>query len=113
VKEERRPWGKFEILLDDKTHKVKRITVKPTHKLSLQKHKKRNEHWFIVEGRALVTIGDDFFDMEPGECVDIRKELFHRIENIGNDDLVFIEVQTGEYFGEDDIVRVVDEYGRV
>jgi mannose-6-phosphate isomerase len=114
LKEEKRPWGMFEVLMgSDNTPKVKRITVKPTHKLSLQKHKLRDEHWFILQGSALVTIGSDFFDMSKGECVDIKRGLFHRIENIGRGDLIFIEIQTGEYFGEDDIERIVDEYGRV
>lgn len=111
--ENRREWGFYEILSDEESHKVKKITVYPGKRLSLQRHKKRAEHWYIVEGRAVITLNDDVFPMESGNSVDIKAEDIHRIENTGSGDLVFIEVQTGSYFGEDDIERLHDDYGRV
>ena len=108
-----RPWGNFMILSDEADHKVKRITVHPAQRLSLQRHRKRWEHWLIVSGRATVTLEQDTRILSPGEAVDIGMGVMHRVQNNGLDDLVFIEVQLGEYFGEDDIERFEDDYGRI
>lgn len=107
-----RPWGFFENLADTDTHKVKRITVYPGKRLSLQSHEKRAEHWYIVAGDALFTRNESTTRIGAGQAVDIGRREKHRIENVGGADLVFIEVQTGEYFGEDDIVRYEDDFGR-
>ncbi len=108
-----RPWGNFTVLddvCDD--HKVKRIVVAPGKRLSYQTHQKRAEHWFIVSGVATVTLDGREFELAPGESVDIAVGQAHRCENRGTSDVVFIEVQTGTYFGEDDIVRLDDDFGR-
>ncbi len=107
-----RPWGRYVVLADETDHKVKRITVKSGQRLSLQSHQRRSEHWFVVQGSGRVTLNDDFVDLGPGEAVDIPQTTRHRIENIGSTDLVFVEIQTGTYFGEDDIERFEDDYGR-
>jgi len=91
---------------------VKEITVNPGQRLSLQRHRKREEHWFIHRGEARVTINDVARVLSVGQYIDIPRECKHRIENIGKEDLVFIEIQTGEYFGEDDIERIEDDHGR-
>lgn len=108
----RRPWGFYENLVDAASHKVKRITVYPGKRLSLQSHERRSEHWFIVEGEALFTRNDDIVPLRPGMAVDIGRRDRHRIECTGPGNLVFIEIQTGDYFGEDDIVRYEDDFGR-
>jgi mannose-6-phosphate isomerase len=110
--ESRREWGYYHILSHEENHKVKRITVYPGKRLSLQRHKKRAEHWYIVEGKAVMTLNDNVFALETGGSVDIKAGDIHRIENSGTSDLVFIEVQTGSYFGEDDIERLHDDFGR-
>ena len=107
-----RPWGFYEILSNKDDHKVKRITVYAGKRLSLQKHKKRNEHWYILSGKGAVTIGEKSYYAVKDVSFDIYKGIQHRIENKGTEDLVFIEVQTGEYFGEDDIERIEDDFGR-
>ena len=107
-----RPWGRYEVLVDDTDHKVKQIVVKPGKRLSYQKHARRSEHWFIVRGNGVVTLNDSPVRVEPGTAVDIGLGASHRIENTGTADLVFVEVQHGEYFGEDDIVRLEDDFGR-
>ena len=109
---EHRPWGSFEHLLDCEYCKVKRIIVKPGHKLSYQYHHKRNEVWVVVQGVATVTLDDKVVDIKETEIVNIPVTTKHRVENKGTEDLVFIETQTGTYFGEDDIVRLEDDYGR-
>ncbi len=109
----RRPWGFFQVLLDEKDHKVKRITVHSGRRLSYQTHKSRSEHWLIVRGAALVTIDKKDINLSAGQSVDIKRGSAHRIKNSGRNDLVFIEIQTGDYFGEDDIVRIEDDFGRV
>ena len=109
---EHRPWGSFEHLLDCEYCKVKRIIVKPGHKLSYQYHHKRNEVWVVVQGIATVTLDDKVVDIKETEIVNIPVTTKHRVENKGTEDLVFIETQTGTYFGEDDIVRLEDDYGR-
>ena len=109
---EERPWGSFENLLDEEYCKVKRIIVKPGHKLSYQFHYKRRETWVIVQGVATVTLNGSTYDYEEGYSVQIPKQMKHRVENKSKEDLIFIETQTGTYFGEDDIVRIEDDYGR-
>ncbi|MEE9604855.1 MAG: glycosyltransferase [Candidatus Scalindua sp.] len=107
------PWGKWEVLLDEPTYKVKRITVLPGKRLSYQKHFRRKEHWMVVEGKAVVTIDGKEIDLVKGGTIDIPKEAAHRIANNDDKQLMFIEIQLGEYFGEDDIIRLEDDYGRV
>ena len=108
-----RPWGSFSILEDAEDCKVKRLVVKPGQVLSLQMHHKRAEHWTVVSGVAKVRIGSEEFLLQPNESTYIPVETQHRLENPGSEDVHLIEVQTGEYFGEDDIVRYEDIYGRV
>jgi mannose-6-phosphate isomerase len=108
-----RPWGSFTVLSDEAPdHKVKRLVVRPGGRLSYQKHARRAEHWFIVAGTAEVTIDGVVTRLEPGQSIDIPLEGAHRIANVGDTDVVLIEVQHGTYFGEDDIVRLEDDYGR-
>ena len=107
-----RPWGRYEILQDTPTYKVKTIWVQPGHRLSLQRHQKRQEHWFIVQGVADVLLGEETFTKRPGETVDVQVGQLHRIGNSGTEEMIFIEVQTGTYFGEDDIERIQDDYAR-
>lgn len=107
-----RPWGFYEVLSDTNTHKVKRITVYPERRLSLQRHKRRQEHWYVASGEAVVTLDKKEIPLKAGEAVDIPKYTSHRMRNPGKTDLVFIEVQTGDYFGEDDIERLEDDFGR-
>ena len=106
------PWGRWEVLLDEPTYKVKRITVLPDKRLSYQKHFKREEHWTIVRGRARVTLDGQDILLDAGSTIEIPREAAHRMANPGADELVFIEVQCGTYFGEDDIIRLQDDYGR-
>ncbi len=106
------PWGRWEVLLDEPAYKVKRITVLPGKRLSYQKHFKRREHWMVVEGKGVVTIDGKDVHLSKGEAVDIAQEAAHRMTNNSDEDLAFIEIQQGEYFGEDDIVRLEDDYGR-
>ena len=109
---DQRPWGSYTVLDDGGTHKVKRIVVLPGKRLSYQRHGRRSEHWFIVQGHALVTLDGVQTEVGAGHAVDIPVGTDHRIENPGTTDVVFVEVQHGEYFGEDDIVRLEDDYGR-
>ena len=108
-----RPWGRY-VVLDDAAgdHKVKRITVSPGKRLSYQSHAQRSEHWFIVSGVAKVTLDGVEHVVEAGSAIDIPVGTAHRCENPGTQPLVFIEVQHGTYFGEDDIVRYEDDFGR-
>ncbi|HKY42231.1 MAG TPA: phosphomannose isomerase type II C-terminal cupin domain [Pyrinomonadaceae bacterium] len=109
---DRRPWGSYTVLEEAPTFKVKRIEVLPGKRLSYQKHSQRAEHWFVVQGTAKVTLDDNEIMVRTGESIDIPTGAAHRVENPGNEDLVFIEVQRGTYLGEDDIVRLEDDYGR-
>ena len=111
-KTEERPWGKYEVLYDWTDCKVKKITVNPGQRLSYQYHKKRSETWVIIQGEGIVTIEGKDKNISKGDTIIIPVTSKHRIENIGNDKLIFIEIQTGEYFGEDDIVRIEDDYNR-
>ena len=107
------PWGTWEILDDSTNFKVKKIVVKPNQRLSYQKHFKRSEDWFIVQGQAKFTLDDEEQILNKGDQVHIPIESFHRIENISDsEELIYIEIQLGTYFGEDDIVRKQDDYGR-
>lgn len=112
LEEDRRPWGYYQVLSDEADHKIKRIVVYPGQRLSLQRHRRRSEHWYVVSGHAVVTRNKESIPMSGGAAVDIPQGAWHRVENPGGQDLVFIEVQTGEYFGEDDIERAEDDYGR-
>jgi len=107
-----RPWGFYEGIQDGERHQVKHISVKPGAKLSLQKHFKRAEHWVVVQGLARVTIDGEDKDLKENESAYIPIEAVHRLENIGKEPLSIIEVQTGSYLGEDDIVRYEDDYKR-
>ena len=108
-----RPWGRYEVLDEQPTHKVKRIFVLPGQQLSYQRHKLRAEHWFFIAGAGLAIINGHEIGVEAGTTVDIGVTQLHRIRNTGAEELIFIEVQTGTYFGEDDIERVEDDFGRV
>ena len=109
---DRRPWGTFTVLDEGDTFKVKRIEVLPGKRLSYQKHAQRAEHWVVVEGTAKVTLDDRDIIVEMGEAIDIPIGSAHRVENPGDELLVFIEVQRGSYLGEDDIIRLQDDFGR-
>jgi len=111
-KREKRPWGFFKVLMETDSSKVKLISVSVGHKLSLQKHKYRSETWYIVQGKAKVTKGNERFTMLNGDSIIIHKNEEHRLENASNEPLEIIEIQTGSYFGEDDIIRLKDSYGR-
>ncbi len=107
-----RPWGHFDSIDSGKRHQVKRITVKPGEKLSLQLHYHRSEHWIVVCGTARVTCGTREEMLNENESIYVPAGTIHRIENPGKIDLDIIEVQSGAYLGEDDIVRFEDTYGR-
>lgn len=109
---DRRPWGTYTVLEEAPNFKVKRIEVLPGKRLSYQKHSQRAEHWFVVEGTAKITLDGKDITIGAGEAIDIPIGSAHRVENPGNNDLIFIEVQRGTYLGEDDIVRLEDDYGR-
>ncbi|PZU23335.1 MAG: mannose-6-phosphate isomerase [Chryseobacterium sp.] len=107
-----RPWGEYWVLENAETHKVKRILVNPGGRLSLQYHHHRAEVWTIVSGVGTITINDEIKDYSEGNVAQIPLGAHHRIENRTDEPVIFIEVQYGTYFGEDDIVRVEDDYSR-
>ena len=107
-----RPWGSWELLFAGDGFKVKRIIVKPGQRLSLQSHNKRSEHWTVVRGIATIVIGDKEEAVHYNESRYIEKKQKHRLENHTKTDVEIIEVQCGEYFGEDDIIRYSDDYNR-
>ena len=107
-----RPWGYYKVLSDEKSHKVKRIVVNNNKRLSLQKHLKRNEHWYIISGIGLMTLNKKEFEIKSGDSINIPIENEHRVKCLSDEPLIFIEVQTGSYFGEDDIIRLEDDFGR-
>ena len=109
----KRPWGYYQVLSDAPDHKVKRIVVEKGGCLSLQRHQQRSEHWYAVAGEGHATIDGTVIALRQGMAVDIPQGAVHRLENISNENLVIIEVQTGTYFGEDDIERLEDKYGRI
>lgn len=110
---ETRPWGRFEILADEKEFKAKKIVIDPGGQISYQSHNQRAEHWVIVSGQAELTLNEQKTAMGPGQSVNIPVGAKHRIRNAGSQPLIFVEVQTGQYFGEDDIIRYLDDYNRV
>ena len=107
-----RPWGRYEVLQESATHKVKCIWVNPGKRLSYQRHKFRAEHWFIVSGKGEVTLDGVTKEFKPGDTIEFGIGVLHRMSNTGNEEVIFVEVQTGSYFGEDDIERIEDDFGR-
>jgi len=107
-----RPWGQYVVLANEVDIKVKKIIVNPGERLSLQKHKLREEHWFVSKGEAMVFLNDKKIILKSGESIDVKRGDVHRIGNEGSEPLVFVEVQTGDHFGEDDIERLEDDYSR-
>lgn len=108
-----RPWGRYFVIEENDKYKIKRIEVDPKGRLSYQYHIKRAESWTIIEGQGIVTIDGVEKKVTAGESIKINREAKHRILNSGDSILVFIEIQTGTYFGEDDIVRIEDDYNRL
>jgi mannose-6-phosphate isomerase len=113
IEHEDRPWGSFFTLEEGPGYKVKRLVIQPGHRLSLQKHRQRAEHWVVVAGAATVWNGNKVLTLRCRQCAVIPRKAWHRIENRGRVQAVVIEVQHGPYLGEDDIVRKQDDYGRV
>jgi len=113
IESETRPWGSFYVINDQPEYKIKRIEVNPGSRLSYQYHNGRAETWVIIEGKAKVTINNKTENYSTGETVIIPRKAKHRIENITTENLIFIEIQTGDYFDEDDIVRIEDDYNRL
>lgn len=109
---ELRPWGSFTVLEEGRGYKIKRIEVKPGHRLSLQMHHHRSEHWIVVSGTARVVCGDKEVLLNNNQSTYVPQCTAHRLENPGVIPLVLIEVQNGEYLGEDDIIRYQDDYSR-
>ena len=113
-KREARPWGTYEILTSGPGFQTKRLTVKTESRLSLQWHRHRDETWVIARGTAKITVGDEERTLGRGQSVFVARNVHHRIENISSvEPLEIIEIQTGDYLGEDDIVRIEDDFGRV
>ena len=110
---ELKPWGYFKVILDEPHQKVKKICVYPNQQLSYQSHEKRTEQWTITKGTGLITLSDQKVNLKLGDSIQIKSKEKHRIANTSDEVLEFIEVQTGSYFGEDDIIRFEDDYGRV
>lgn len=108
-----RPWGSYTIIDRGEGFQVKRLEVKPGKRLSYQRHARRAEHWYVVQGQAKVTLDGAEIVLGPGEAIDIAIGAAHRVENPGAEWLIFVEVQRGDYLGEDDIVRLEDDFGRV
>lgn len=113
IENEERPWGRFFVLHDEPNYKIKRIEVNPGGRLSYQYHNKRSEAWTIIKGKGTITLEGEINEFSEGDTIIIPQGFKHRIENKGLEKVVFIEVQTGTYFGEDDIVRIEDDYNRV
>lgn len=109
---EDRPWGRFDILLDENNCKVKKLTIFPYKSLSLQYHNHRSEHWLVVKGIAEINLDGNIFELEAGNSIDIKKMVQHSVKNNQSENLIIIEIQMGDYFGEDDIVRIDDPYKR-
>lgn len=109
---EERPWGRFEVLAEEGRYKVKRLIVQPGQRISYQSHRSRSERWTVVSGKAVVIIEDTRSHLGPGDVIAIEKGEKHRLENQEDVPLVVIEVQLGDYLGEDDIRRYVDDYDR-
>jgi mannose-6-phosphate isomerase-like protein (cupin superfamily) len=111
-REDHRPWGFYRILSDENAFKNKKIVVYPGKRLSLQRHQHRDEHWFVVSGKGICTLNGAENRLVAGQSINIPRQSVHRIQNDGIKNLVFTEVQTGDYFGEDDIERLEDDFGR-
>lgn len=109
---ERKPWGEYRVLERAERFQVKRLDVLPGGRLSYQRHARRSEHWTVVAGRARVVLDGRELELGPGQSVDVPQGAAHRIECLGEEPLVFVEVQRGDYLGEDDIERFDDRYGR-
>jgi mannose-6-phosphate isomerase-like protein (cupin superfamily) len=109
---ETRPWGSWHVIDVEDGFKVKRIHVHPGSRLSLQTHEHRSEHWVVIKGTATATVNERVVTVRAGESIDVPLGAQHRLGNDGDDELVIVEVQLGEYTGEDDIVRLEDDYGR-
>jgi len=107
-----RPWGYYLVLHEDAGYKVKQFVVRPGSRLSLQRHRRRSEHWQVGRGEVMVTRGKERIRRLPGESIDMPLGVLHRVESVGTENLVVIETQMGEYVGEDDIERFEDDYGR-
>ncbi|MDH5509133.1 MAG: cupin domain-containing protein [Nitrospinota bacterium] len=112
ARENHRPWGHYENLAEGPDHNIKRITVAPGARLSYQKHQRRAERWVVISGEAVVTLEGEDIRLSPGDTIFIPKGAAHRMNNPGSAPLIFGEVQLGDYFGEDDIIRLQDDYGR-
>lgn len=112
IERDERPWGFFEVVDAGPGFRVKRLCIRPGQRLSYQRHTARSEHWYVVGGLGVVTLDEAAVDVAPGTTIDVPVGMAHRAECVGDDDLVVIEVQTGSYFGEDDIERLEDDYGR-
>ena len=112
LESETRPWGSWHVIDVERGFKIKRIHVNPGARLSYQTHQHRSEHWVVVFGIATCTIDDETIIAGPGESVDVPTGAKHRLANDGDEELVIVEVQRGSYTGEDDIVRIEDDYGR-
>jgi mannose-6-phosphate isomerase-like protein (cupin superfamily) len=112
MERDERPWGYFQVLDEGPGFKVKRLCVRPGQRFSYQRHVARSEHWFVVAGHGRITLDGVTTDVGPGETVAVPAGTAHRAACVGDEDLLLIEVQTGSYFGEDDIERLADDYGR-
>ena len=110
--EGKRPWGEWKVVSVGKQYVVKRIIINPKSSLSLQMHHHRAEHWVIAQGTAMVTVGENRFEVKAGKAVDIPKKTKHRIENLTDKPVEFVEIQMGKILNEEDIVRYKDAYGR-
>lgn len=110
--ENERPWGRYDVLFQGKGVQVKRIEVKPGMRFSLQKHMKRAEKWVVSEGHGTVTLGEREIPVSRGTVIEVAVEQVHRMHNTGPGPLVFFEVQLGDYLGEDDIIRLSDDFNR-
>jgi len=113
IEEEAKPWGSFATLEEGPGYKIKRLVVQPGQRLSLQKHRRRAEHWVVVSGTARIVCDDRRLSLHERQCVVIPRQAWHRIENRGRKPVIIIEVQHGPYLGEDDIIRQQDDYGRI
>lgn len=108
-----RPWGTYEVLCESQGYKVKRIIVNPGCQLSYQYHLYREEYWYVVEGKGILTLNEIKSELKVGDTVTIRPTAKHRVQASKDHSLIFVEVQRGDYLGEDDIVRLKDDYGRI
>jgi mannose-1-phosphate guanylyltransferase/mannose-6-phosphate isomerase len=108
-----RPWGTYQSLLEEKGYQIKKIVVHPGEQLSLQYHHQRSEHWVVTQGKGIVKINKEKHDAKKGDYFFIPLKAVHRLSNSGKDPLIIVEIQSGEYLGEDDIVRLEDNYGRI